>query len=158
MNPTIRFIGVEETLPLRTEVLLNGRPPRDRYFPEDRAPENFHLGSFHEGRLIGIASFYAEGLKDQAGPGYRLRGMAVATAFRNRGVGRVLLDFAAGVLAGGKKADYLWCNARRVACRFYLANDFSFISDEFDIPEAGPHRRMIRCLRRPAPAPVLVSD
>jgi hypothetical protein len=39
-----------------------------------------------------------------------------------------------------------WCNARVVALAFYRAQGWIVISDEYDIPTAGPHRRMLRLI------------
>lgn len=36
-------------------------------------------------------------------------------------------------------ASYIWCNARTVAVGFYSRSGFEVISEEFEIPEAGPH-------------------
>jgi ribosomal protein S18 acetylase RimI-like enzyme len=107
---------------------------------------NFHLGGFEAGRLVAIASLYEEPLPDHPGAGWHLRGMAVAPEFQNQGVGGRLLDHALDLLAREHQADYVWCNARRVACGFYLGHGFEFISGEFEIPGIGPHRRMVRDL------------
>ncbi|MBS1503675.1 MAG: GNAT family N-acetyltransferase, partial [Bacteroidetes bacterium] len=40
----------------------------------------------------------------------------------------------------GQKANYIWCNARKKALKFYTNMGFEVISDEFEVPNIGPHR------------------
>jgi GNAT superfamily N-acetyltransferase len=71
--------------------------------------------------------------------------MATAADMQRQGVGRQLLHTAdAFVLTTPIRT--IWCNARRIAIPFYQANAWQIISEEFDIPTAGPHVRMLRTL------------
>lgn len=140
----IRFISIEETLALRSAVLRDGAPLASCFFPEDQTKENFHLGYWEAGHLIGIASFYAEDLEGHPRAGYRLRGMAVGSTKQGRGIGSALLTFAIARPLHNRQCAYLWCNARVQAVPFYERHDFVVISDVFDIAGVGPHRRMIR--------------
>lgn len=74
---------------------------------------------------------------------WRLRGMATAEGWRDRGAGRVALDAAIArvTLAG---ADLLWCNARSRAVPFYERAGFEAHAEEFDVDGIGPHLAMAR--------------
>jgi GNAT superfamily N-acetyltransferase len=67
--------------------------------------------------------------------------MATAPGWQGRGVGRSLLQYAEALLAGDR---LWWCNARASAIGFYERQGWTVVSEVFDIPTAGPHRRMIR--------------
>ncbi|MCA1690793.1 MAG: GNAT family N-acetyltransferase [Actinobacteria bacterium] len=128
------------------------RPAESSVYPGDDHPSTVHLGAFLEDQLVGIASLYAErrGTGKAEGPGWRLRGMASSPEVRGRGVGRALLHACVEHVArrGGGE---LWCNARMPAVPFYATSGFEVVSEQFDIPDIGPHvvmRRMVRGNRR----------
>lgn len=157
-EPEIRFITVGETLPLRSRVLLENRPLEQSRFAEDGQPGSFHLGCFcsalpsknpllMDHGLLGIASYYAKDLEGQAGRGFQLRGMAVVPALQRGGLGGALLAFGERHVRALGRADFLWCNARVKAIPFYERHGWRVIGGEFQVPEAGPHRRMVKLLR-----------
>jgi GNAT superfamily N-acetyltransferase len=148
---TIRRIWTEETLPLRSRLLREGRPHEQCRFAQDDLVGTFHLGALIGGELVGVATFCPVGLQDLAGRGYQLRGMAVEPHARGTGVGRLLLLAGEERLSVVGDVDYLWCNARLAACGFYARHGFVFLSEEFEIPEIGPHRRMVKWLRGVVP-------
>jgi predicted GNAT family N-acyltransferase len=138
----IKFIALEDLLPLRNEVLRNGKlTPNECIFPSDKLDTIFHLGYYVGDELATIASFHQQGYGDFTGVGYQLRGMATAEKYRGQGLGNQLLNFAI-VYLRGQKVNYLWCNARKVALQFYHNTGFEIISDEFDVPNIGPHHVM----------------
>ncbi|RQP14290.1 MAG: N-acetyltransferase [Parapedobacter sp.] len=139
----VRFITAEETLPLRSCVLRDGAPLSACHFQGDEDESTFHLGyTAGENTIVCILSCQRESLEDYEGVGYRLRGMATHPDWRGKGLGSNLLIVAIEHLTHALNADYLWCNARRVAYGFYLHLGFDFISEEFEIPLIGPHRVM----------------
>jgi GNAT superfamily N-acetyltransferase len=146
---TILRISTEETLPLRSRILREGRPLAECRFAQDDLPGTFHLGAICTHTLAGIATFCPVGLESVAGCGYQLRGMAVDNHQQNLGIGRLLLLAGEERLSVVGDVHYVWCNARLAAGEFYERNGFTFISEEFDIPDVGPHRRMIKWLRPP---------
>jgi GNAT superfamily N-acetyltransferase len=150
---TILRISTEETLPLRSRILRDGRPLAECRFAQDDLPGTFHLGAICTDRLAGIATFCPVGLETVTGCGYQLRGMAVDSLQQNLGIGRLLLLAGEERLSVVGDVHYLWCNARVSACEFYERNGFAYLSEEFEIPEVGPHRRMIKWLR-PVPGEV----
>ncbi len=138
----IKFLLTEHVLPLRNTVLREGKLKLDEcVFDNDDAPETFHLGFLAEDEIVCVASFHQEKKDDFVGTGYRLRGMATDTAYQGKGYGNRLLNFAI-VYLRGQKANYLWCNAREKAYKFYLGLGFEFISDSFEIEGIGSHRVM----------------
>lgn len=137
----IKFIDVTQTLLLRSEVLRDGKSFEECYVEGDNEEGAFHLGDFRLGQIISIATFHKQPHKDFPGNGYRLRGMATHPEFRNMGAGNRLLNFGI-VYLRGLKANYIWCNARKKAYRFYLNTGFEFISPEFEIDNIGTHRQM----------------
>jgi len=135
----IRFIEVDELLPLRKEVLRPGKLTLDdARFSTDKAAGAFHLGYYLQGKLVCIASFHPQSYRDFNGEGFQLRGMATLEKYRRRGLGNHLLNFAI-VYLRGQQANYLWCNARKTALQFYRNMGFEIISPEFEVPDIGPH-------------------
>jgi ribosomal protein S18 acetylase RimI-like enzyme len=135
----IRFIKVEEALPLRNVVLREGKlTPDECRFPSDNLQGNFHLGYFDNEKLICIASFHPQTYGEYQGVGYQLRGMATADGYKGKGIGNRLVKFAKNHLQQ-IGADYVWCNARQVAVKFYERLGFEIVSPQFDVPGIGPH-------------------
>ena len=137
----IKFISSEDTLALRSPILRNGADPKLCIFDGDNDEFSFHLGYFIGDELVCVASFHKQGRDAFSGLGYQLRGMATQLSYQGRGIGNQLVNFAI-VYLRGQKANYLWCNARKAAFRFYSGLGFEFISEEFDIPNIGPHKAM----------------
>jgi len=135
----VKFISKDDILPIRNEVLREGQLTSEQCrFPGDDQPESFHLGCFEDENLACIASFHQQNYQDYSGKGYQLRGMATLPAWQGKGLGKNLVHYALHHLQS-ISADYVWCNAREVAVRFYRAAGFEVISDAFDIPGIGPH-------------------
>jgi GNAT superfamily N-acetyltransferase len=125
---------------MRLQVLRPEEPPEAAIYPGDDAPTTRHFGAFaaSDGRLVGIASLYAEPRLGGPTPGWRLRGMATDPSLRRQGVGNALLVACIDhVLAQG--GGELWANARLPAVEFYTRAGFEVVSPEFDIPGIGPH-------------------
>jgi len=135
----IKFIPVEDVTNIRNIVLREGKmPPGQPRWPTDDLDGAFHLGYFVGDDLACVASFHPEGYGEFIGAGYQLRGMATLEAFRGKGYGNQLLNFAI-VYLKGQKANYLWCNARKKASQFYKNMGFEIISPEFEAAGIGPH-------------------
>lgn len=137
----IKFIEAGETLALRSAILRDGADLQACVFEGDNHELSFHLGCFIDDELVSIASFHAQSKETFSGVGYQLRGMATKSNYQGKGIGNQLLNFAI-VYLRGQKVNYLWCNARRLAYRFYSNLGFEFISEEFEIMNIGPHRTM----------------
>jgi predicted GNAT family N-acyltransferase len=73
--------------------------------------------------------------------------MATSPEYRGKGVGRAMLGVADDDLVADSSATrQLWCNARTPAVGFYRTLGWAVVSEEFEIPTAGPHVRMIRTI------------
>ncbi|SEL87181.1 GNAT family N-acetyltransferase [Parapedobacter koreensis] len=139
----IKFIDTEDTLPLRSLVLRNGAPLANCHFQGDDSETTFHMGYVaNDQDTVCILTCQLEPLEDYQGVGYRLRGMATHPDWQGKRIGSQLLNAAINHLAVDLTADYLWCNARRVAYDFYRHLGFDMISEEFEIPGIGPHKVM----------------
>jgi GNAT superfamily N-acetyltransferase len=91
----IRFIRVEDTLPIRNDILREGKLSLEQCrFPGDENEQSFHLGYFDKEQLVCIATFHPAGYGQFPGVGYQLRGMATLEAWRCKGIGNQLLNFA----------------------------------------------------------------
>jgi len=135
----IKFITVEELLPIRNEVLREGKLTLDEcIFPTDRIEGAFHLGYYQNDELACVASFHPQNYEGFEGKAYQLRGMATTEKYRGKGLGNQLVNFAL-VYLRGQKANYVWCNARKKAAAFYHNAGFEIISPEFEVPGIGPH-------------------
>jgi GNAT superfamily N-acetyltransferase len=144
----VRPVTAAEIRPLRQRVLRPNQPESAAVFPGDDDATTTHLGAFRVGRLVGIASLYAE--PRRGGPasaaGWRLRGMATAPDARRQGVGRALVEACLRLVADTGGGE-LWCNARTPAVGFYAGAGFEVASEEFDVPGIGPHVVMRRLVR-----------
>jgi GNAT superfamily N-acetyltransferase len=147
----VRPVAAVDTRALRLEVLRPGQPPEVAVYPGDDDPTTRHFGAFVAGRLVGIASLYAEARAGGGSPGWRLRGMATEPTARRQGIGAALLAACVGHVVGEGGGE-LWANARLGALDFYVRAGFEVVSDRFDVPGIGPHvvvRRLLAEERRP---------
>lgn len=137
----IKFITTDETLDLRSSELRGGLDRTLCNFDGDEDEGSFHVGYFRDERLVSIATFHKQPRQGFSGEGYQLRGMVTHPKFQRIGIGNQLLNFSI-VYLRGQMANYLWCNSRKIAYKFYLGIGFEFISEEFELPKIGPHRVM----------------
>lgn len=138
----IKNISAQETYNIRLIVLRNNIDLPHK-FKEDEHESTFHLGSFYNNKLVGIASFIQNKTEAIEGEGeqYQLRGMATLPEVRGMGAGRLLLEEAKNILKI-KNIDVLWCNARKEAVGFYNSLDFVITGEEFEVLKVGPHFKM----------------
>ncbi len=137
----IKFITTDETLDLRSSELRWGLDRSLCGFEGDDEPGSFHVGYFQNEVLVSIATFHKQPREGFSGTGYQLRGMVTHPDFQGNGIGNQLLNFSI-VYLRGQKTNYIWCNARKIAYKFYQGIGFEFISEEFELPKIGPHRVM----------------
>ena len=138
----VKFIPVELTLGLRSKILRNGMPLTECIFPTDKVEGVFHLAYYVDDEIATIASFFPNNYKNKAQLGYQLRGMATDLPYLSRGFGKQLIQFAVEYIKN-TNAQYIWCNARTSAIKFYQNLGFELISEEFEIAGVGPHYEMI---------------
>lgn len=142
----ISKIPTQYTLPLRQKVLKPFLHIDECVNPGDDDPMTFHLGLFHERKLVTICTFLNEPHQDfSAGNPYRLRGMATDPMYNNQGFGQILLQHGTALLRQ-KYCDLLWCNARERAFPFYQKMGFRFHGPLFEMDRIGPHKVMYKYL------------
>jgi ribosomal protein S18 acetylase RimI-like enzyme len=107
----------------------------------DEAAGNLAVGALAGDELVAVGMI----TPGRGSEGWRVRGMATAPEFRGRGAGgAVLRALVEAAIAGG--AERVWCNARTPARTLYERAGFTVVSDEFELPEIGPHYVMERRL------------
>ncbi len=79
-------------------------------------------------------------------PAWQLRGMASDQPYQGKGFGGELLRCAEGLIVADSNVRHFWCNARVPAIPFYQKHGWQVDSEEFEIPTAGPHRKMLKKL------------
>lgn len=152
MSCSIRAITADETIAIRLPILRAGMPRDAAVFPGDDHPATRHFGAFWDGALTGVATLLRAPWPERPSiaEAWQLRGMATLPEVRGLGCGaalvRACLDHARA--QGGA---LLWCNARSPAVGFYRGHGLQTVGEEFDIPTAGPHFRMLIALRAGLP-------
>lgn len=142
----VKEITTGQTIAVRQPVLRAGRPREDCYFPGDDLRTTVHYGVFVENKLAGIATFLEQNNPNFDGEHLQLRGMAVLDEFKEKGVGKLLLE-TGELLARKKEKNLIWCNARIIAVPFYQKMGYITVGDTFEIPLVGLHYVMKKELR-----------
>ena len=140
----VRIATLDEILPLRQDVLIEGTDRESPYFAGDFDTSTRHLGVFLEGRCIGCATLVRSEYDDA--PAWQLRGMATVPELQHRGIGRMLLKYAEDEIIRTSAIPLAWCNARVQAVPFYRKMGWNAVSDSYVIEGVGPHRKMMRSL------------
>jgi GNAT superfamily N-acetyltransferase len=128
----VRRVPVASTRALRQAVL---RPHETvAQMADGEAAGAVAFAAFDGGLAVAVGLVAPDGR-----PGsWRVRGMATAPEARGRGAGTAVLGaLVAHAAAGG--ASRVWCNARVGARSLYERAGFRAASDEFELPEIGPH-------------------
>ena len=136
---TFRRATIGEILALRHAMLRAGFPIESARFDGDDDPRTRHFAALDRGAVVGCASFMRADYDGR--PAWQLRGMAVAQALQRQGIGTRLLAVAEAVCCD---QPTLWSDARIAAVAFYERHGWRTVSDTFDIPTVGPHRRMVK--------------
>jgi GNAT superfamily N-acetyltransferase len=128
----IRPVEPPATRPLRQEVL---RPHESLEELASHEPPGVHaVAAFDGDELIACGFVCPDGE-----PGaWRVRGMATKPQARGRGAGSAILERLVQH-AREQGATRVWCNARTPAISLYARAGFAVTSEEFEIPEIGPH-------------------
>ncbi len=136
----VAAITLAETRELRQRVL---RPHQTLEEVAADEPEGARvMGAFSEGRLVAIGMI-ARGEDPRV---WQLRSMAADSAVRGQGAGSAVLS---ALLAHARErgAVRVWCNARTPARSLYERAGFRATSEEFEVPQIGPHFRMELLIR-----------
>jgi GNAT superfamily N-acetyltransferase len=149
-------VPVDILIPLRHRMLRQGMPVESAHFPGDDLPATIHFAATVLGHaehqsaaeVVAVSCLTLMESEWEGQAAWQLRGMATANEYQGLGVGRQLFEFAMGE-AKRKHPDWrMWCNARVAAIGFYERVGWEVVSEEFDIPYAGPHKKMV--VRLPA--------
>jgi len=145
----LSWCAVDAILPLRQRVLRAGFTLDESRFDADAHEHTRHLAAWapqpdRDAELIGCLSLMPSTWSEQFA--WQLRGMAVAEGWRGRGVGQRLVGFASASLREHGESIRMWCNARVPAQGFYARMGWQTVSEEFEIPTAGPHVRMVNAV------------
>jgi GNAT superfamily N-acetyltransferase len=96
------------------------------------------------GKCVGCATFHLNEWNGDVA--WQLRGMATDPKFRGKGIGAKMLKVAEEKLRRTSPVRQLWCNARTPAIEFYKKQGWAVVSEEFEVPTAGPHFKMTKFL------------
>ena len=138
----IRRVAVERIIDLRHEMLRQGLPREAAVFAGDEADNAIHLAAIWGDAVVGCVTLHLN--QWQGEPAWQLRGMACRGDWQKRGVGRRLVEALEQLVLAGAGPKMLWCNARVPAVGFYRKMGWAVVSEQFDIPTAGPHVKMVR--------------
>jgi GNAT superfamily N-acetyltransferase len=141
----ICFASLEDIIPLRQQMIIQGTDRDTPYFPGDQNADTRHVAIFDDGCCIGCATLMATSWEGH--PAYQMRGMATALDRQRQGLGTALLKYCEQRIAAETGVRLLWCNARVIAVGFYEKNGWRIVSGQFEIPGVGMHYKMLRDLR-----------
>jgi predicted GNAT family N-acyltransferase len=143
---TVRPGGADEVIDLRHKILRGHLPRSAAEYDVDAWPATCHwVATAPDGRVVGCVTIFPAPLDQQTPDAWQLRGMAVADDVRNLRVGAKLLAAVDGfLLARSPPPALVWCNARVTAIGFYQRCGWRVVSDVYDVPGVGPHRKMIK--------------
>ena len=139
----VRPVTVAELRPLRRALLRPHQEVEDLVYRGDDDPRSLHVGGFRNGHLVGIASIFPRPMPGHAEiDAWQVRGMAVEHGLRGYGLGGLMLErcIEHAAVQGGR---LVWCNARSGSHGFYRRYGFIVDGDPFELPDIGPHHRML---------------
>ncbi len=113
-------------------------PRGTEHYPKvDNDPKTRFLCAFIDKKMVGCSTLQVD---SREGCKYRIRGMAVDSEFRNRGIGSKIVKELQNKAI--KENTGIWCNARIKAVPMYARCGFEIVSDIFEIENIGPHYDM----------------
>ena len=146
MDVRVERVAAEVTFPLRQRVLRPHETLAQLALAGDDHPDAGHFAArTPTGEVVATATVRREAppwAPADAGA-WRLRGMATAEQWRNRGIGQKVLDAVVDHVAAHGGGP-LWCNARLPAVPFYERAGFERRGEPWDEPHIGPHVAMRR--------------
>lgn len=144
-------VPVETILPLRHRMLRQGMPFESAHFPGDDALGVMHFAVRRRGEVVDQKELEGDAVccltlmaaEWDGRDAWQLRGMATATEYHGHGLGRRLFAHALEEARRHQPDWMIWCNARVAAIGFYERVGWEVVSEEFEIPYAGPHKKMV---------------
>ena len=152
-NYVFRQVAKEAVVDLRHQELRQGFPRSEAIFDGDELPTTFHFAAYEKNAEHGspletpvcVVTYQKSELQGE--PAYQLRGMATTRLLQGKGIGRLLVARAEEIITKQTGIYLFWCNARTSAIKFYRTMGWLVVSDEFEIPGAGPHVKMMCALK-----------
>lgn len=139
MTFRVRRTDAATLMDVRWRELREGRPRETAAMPGDDDPDTRHWGVFDDDDVaVACATVMKQAWPEGDGPVWRLRGMAVDRRLRRQGLGAQLLQAVQADVGAA-----MWCDARIVALDFYASMGWHVRTPLFEVPNVGPHRRMI---------------
>lgn len=141
-------MSIDVIVDLRHRMLRAGLPKETANFPGDDDASSWHVGLFFpyadgaNAAVVTCASFMLNSYKEQAA--WQLRGMCTDAGHQSKGFGGKLLSCAEAAILKNSPVRFFWCNARVPAIPFYQREGWVVDSEVFDIPTAGPHRKLFK--------------
>ena len=146
----IRTVDMSTIAALRSALLDPGNARID-VGPGDEHEAARHVGVFHDGVLVGVASIHPQAMPGALTAGaWRLSGVAVEHGHRGRGNGALLVERCLEH-AAESDATAVWCVAPAAAFGFFERLGFGRHGDPMDGPVGGPRyllQRRVQQLRR----------
>jgi predicted GNAT family N-acyltransferase len=140
----VRRARLDEIFALRHAVLRPGRPLSAAVFDGDDDATTLHVGAYADDTLLCCATLMRRPFGgEDAG---QLRGIATRPDRAGRGAGTAVVRCVEAIVAREWALALAWCNARTSALGFWERVGWQIASAEFDIPDVGPHVRMVRPL------------
>ena len=128
----------QEHLDLRFRVLRIGMPRGTEHYPKvDNDSRTKFLCAYVNEKMVGCSTLKVD---SREGCKYRIRGMAVDSEYRNKGIGSKIVNELQRIAEEEKTG--IWCNARIKAVPMYARCGFQIVSDIFEIENIGPHYDM----------------
>ena len=128
----------QDHLDLRFRVLRIGMPRGTEHYPKvDNDPRTKFLCAYFNQEMVGCSTLQVD---SRDGCKYRIRGMAVDSEYRNKGIGSKIVNELQRIAEEEKTG--IWFNARIKAVPMYARCGFQIVSDIFEIENIGPHYDM----------------
>ncbi|MDB5259294.1 MAG: family N-acetyltransferase [Candidatus Taylorbacteria bacterium] len=128
---------------LRWRELRQGMPIETAHFEGDELKTTKHYGlvypypPYETSELASCVTFMLN--EHEGKQAWQLRGMVTEKQYQGKGFGRMLLASTTKNLADKSGIRLFWCNARKVAIKFYEKQGWAVVGPEFDIKDAGLH-------------------
>ncbi|HXW80069.1 MAG TPA: GNAT family N-acetyltransferase [Acidimicrobiales bacterium] len=140
----VRLCAVDDVVGLRQLVLRPHQTLEEVRWETDGQANAEHFCAYDEaGAVVCVASLWREPppWQPSAPNAWRLRGMATAPEWREKGAGSAVLTAVVAHVAGGG-GGLLWCNARLGAVKFYERAGMATRGEQWEEPIIGPHVAM----------------
>lgn len=141
---TVLEVSAIETFAIRREVLYGNAEQAPVSYPSDHEPDARHFAAYQDRKIVGTLSLYLrphEHLTHQDCA--QLRALVARDSMQDQTISKHLLEYAERY-AKSKGCTALWSNARLGTVGYYQTQGYRIASEEFILPNIGPHHLMIK--------------